>query len=116
MRCAGVARRSAWRRCVSGLDRESRRLSSRYERRDRPIEDAVNPTIRALIIVGAMALIVAAVLNYGGLHTEPKPLLKFEPPKARTSRAEPGHADQRRVDRGLNFSARGLNGHKIDFS
>jgi thiol-disulfide isomerase/thioredoxin len=71
----------------------------------------VNPTIRALLIVGAMALIVAAVLNYGGLHTEPKPLIKFEPPKARESRVEPRHADH-----GLNFSARGLNGHKIDLS
>ena len=76
----------------------------------------MNPTVRAILIIGALALIVAAVLNYGGLHTEPKPLLKFEPPKARTSRAEPRHADQRPVDRGLNFSARGLNGHKIDFS
>ena len=76
----------------------------------------MSPTVRAILIIGALALIVAAVLNYGGLHTEQKPLLKFEPPKARTSRAEPGHADQRRVDRGLNFSARGLNGHKIDFS
>jgi thiol-disulfide isomerase/thioredoxin len=71
----------------------------------------VNPAIRALLIIGALALIVAAVLNYGGLRTEPKPLFKFEPPKARTSRAEPGHADQ-----GLNFSARGLNGDKIDLS
>jgi thiol-disulfide isomerase/thioredoxin len=76
----------------------------------------VNPTVRAILIIGALALIVAAVLNYGGLHTEQKPLLKFEPPKARTSREEPGRNDQARVDRGLNFSARGLNGHKIDFS
>ena len=86
----------------------------------------MNPTVRAILIIGALALIVAAVLNYGGLHTEQKPLLKFEPPKARTSRAEPGRtdrgradqgrADQGRADRGLNFSARGLNGHKIDFS
>jgi thiol-disulfide isomerase/thioredoxin len=75
----------------------------------------VSPAVRAILIIGALALIVAAVLNYGGLHTEPKPLLKFEPPKARTSREESGRADQARVDRGLNFSARGLNGHKIDF-
>jgi thiol-disulfide isomerase/thioredoxin len=66
----------------------------------------VNPAVRAILIIGALALIVAAVLNYGGLHQEPKPLLKFEPPKPRES-----HADQ-----GLNFSARGLNGHQIDFS
>ena len=77
----------------------------------------MNPTVRAILIVGAMALIVAAVLNYGGLHSEPKPLLKFEPPKARTSRDEPRHTDRGlHADRGLNFSARGLNGHKIDFS
>ena len=54
----------------------------------------MNPTVRAILIIGALALIVAAVLNYGGLHTEQKPLLKFEPPKARTSREEPGRADQ----------------------
>jgi thiol-disulfide isomerase/thioredoxin len=76
----------------------------------------VNPTIRALLIVGALALIVAAILNYGGLHSEPKPLLKFEPPKARTSRVEPGRAEPGHADAGLNFSARGLNGHKIDLS
>ena len=76
----------------------------------------MNPAVRAILIIGALALIVAAVLNYGGLHTESKPLIKFEPPKARTSREEPGRADQARVDRGLNFSARGLNGHQIDFS
>ena len=53
----------------------------------------MNPTVRAIVIIGALALIVAAVLNYGGLRTEPKPLLKFEPPKARESRIEPRHAD-----------------------
>jgi thiol-disulfide isomerase/thioredoxin len=76
----------------------------------------VNPTVRAILIVGALALIVAAVLNYGGLHTEPKPLLKFEPPKARESRAERRHVEPGHADRGLNFSARGLNGHQIDLS
>jgi len=76
----------------------------------------VNPTVRAIVIIGALALIVAAVLNYGGLHSEPKPLIKFEPPKARESRIEPRHADPGHADRGLNFSARGLNGHQIDLS
>ena len=76
----------------------------------------MNPTVRAIVIIGALALIVAAVLNYGGLHTEQKPLLKFEPPKARESRIEPRHAEPGHADRGLNFTARGLNGHQIDLS
>ena len=60
---------------------------------------------RTLAIVGALALIVAAVLNLG-FREKPKPLLRFEPPKARESRK----------DQGLNFSARGLNGRQIDMS
>jgi len=59
--------------------------------------------IRAFAIIGALVLIAAAIFNYG-FRPEPKPLLRFEPPKARTTRA----------DKGFNFSARGLNGRKID--
>jgi thiol-disulfide isomerase/thioredoxin len=65
----------------------------------------VNPLVRIVLVVGAVALITAAIFNVQWKE-KPKDLLKFEPPKAR----------QTRVDQGLNFSARGLNGHQIDFS
>lgn len=60
---------------------------------------------RVLAIVGAVVLIVAAIFNFG-LREKPKDLLRFEPPKARETRS----------DDSLNFSARGLNGHKINLS
>jgi thiol-disulfide isomerase/thioredoxin len=65
----------------------------------------VTRVFRTLAIVGALALIVAAILNLG-FREKPKPLLRFEPPKPRESRK----------DQGLNFSARGLNGRPIDIS
>ena len=65
----------------------------------------MHPVVRALLIVGALALITAALFNVQW-HQKPKELLKFEPPKAR----------QTRGDQGLNFSARGLDGRTIDFS
>src|SRR5258708_9494064 len=82
------------------------------------MEEAVTPTFRAILIVGALALIVAAVLNLG-FRPKPQPLLKFDPPHARESRNDqsPPPRESRRESRndmGLNFSARGLNGHKID--
>lgn len=65
----------------------------------------MNPVVRALLIAGAVALIGAAIFNFG-FREEPKALLRFDPPKARETRD----------DHGLNFTARGLNGRTIDFS
>jgi thiol-disulfide isomerase/thioredoxin len=65
----------------------------------------VHPLVRITLIVGALALIAAAIFNVQW-RDKPKELLKFEPPKARQT-----HSDQ-----GLNFSARGLNGRTINFS
>jgi thiol-disulfide isomerase/thioredoxin len=65
----------------------------------------VTRVFRTLAILGALVLIAAALFNLG-LREKPKPLLRFEPPKAR----------QTRSDGGLRFSARGLNGRKIDIS
>jgi len=63
--------------------------------------------IRALAIISALVLIAAALFNIG-LREKPKPLLRFAPPTP--------HANTSRSDEGLNFSARGLNGRKIDLS
>ena len=65
----------------------------------------MHPVVRIVLIVGAVAFIAAAIFGVQW-REKPQELLKFEPPKAR----------QTRSDQGLNFSARGLNGHQIDLS
>jgi thiol-disulfide isomerase/thioredoxin len=65
----------------------------------------VTRVFRVLAIVSALILIAAALFNIG-LREKPKPLLRFDPPRARESRN----------DKSLNFSARGLNGRKINLS
>jgi thiol-disulfide isomerase/thioredoxin len=65
----------------------------------------VHPLVRIVLGVGALALIGAAIFGVQW-REKPKELLRFEPPKAR----------QTSSDQGLNFSARGLNGRKIDLS
>ncbi len=65
----------------------------------------MGPIIRTVLIIGAVVLIAAAILNFR-FKEKPKELLRFEPPKARETRS----------DQGLNFTARGLNGRTIDFS
>jgi thiol-disulfide isomerase/thioredoxin len=65
----------------------------------------VNRVFRVLAIISALILIAAALFNIG-LRPTPKPLLRFDPPHARESR----------TDKSLNFSARGLNGRKINLS
>jgi thiol-disulfide isomerase/thioredoxin len=61
--------------------------------------------VRTLAIVSAIVLIAAAIFNFG-FREKPKELLRFEPPKARRTRS----------DDGMNFSARGLDGRKIELS
>jgi len=53
-----------------------------------------------------MLLIALAIFDFGFREKPQEQLLRFEPPKARETRG----------DQGLNFSARGLDGRKVDLS